>query len=342
MARAPIGVGIIGCGAIAQRRHAPEYDADPRCRLIGCTDFLPERRKELADAHHCKTFSTLNELLADPAIEAVSICTMNSTHTDTAIAALEAGKHVLIEKPMAMTANEAQAMLSAAEKVGKLLIPAHNQRLFPGHRKARDVLQSGMLGDVLSFESVFSHSGPENWCLDRKGAWFFDPEKAGLGVISDLAVHKADAVNWLLGMPFSHVACHSSGICRKLPGLHEHAEILCRTDSGITGVIRASWCNFGAEENKTDIFCRKGVLRINPCPGCDLRIETSDSLQELDLGGISTNEKQISSGVISAFLDAVLDGASPFADGRDGLLSAMFTDACSRSLKSGAFEALIS
>jgi len=342
MARIPIGIGIIGCGAIAQRRHAPEYDADPRCRLIGCTDFLPERSQELASTFKCRTFSTLDVLLADPDISAVSICTMNSTHADTAIAALEAGKHVLIEKPMAMTATEAKAMLNAAQKVGKLLIPAHNQRLFPGHRKAKDILQSGMLGDVLSFESVFSHSGPESWCLDRKGAWFFDPEKAGLGVVSDLAVHKADVINLLIGMPFSHVACQSSCICRKLSGLHEHAEILCRTETGITGVIRASWCNFGAEENKTDIFCRKGVLRINPRPGCDLRIESNGSVQELDLGGIATNASQTHSGVISAFLDAVLDGARPFADGRDGLLSAMFTDACSRSLKSGAFEALIS
>ncbi len=336
MEQNPIGVGILGCGAIAQRRHGPEYAADPRCKLIGCTDFLPQRAEFLAKSFGCRAFESAKALLACEEIAAVSICTRNLDHLPMALAALEAGKHVLIEKPMALTAADAEAMIAAAKKAGKMLIPGHNQRFFPGHIAARTLLASGELGEPVSFESIFAHPGPESWSLDKKGAWFFDPAQAGLGVISDLAVHKADAIRWVMGREITSLSCQTSHLCRSIPGLHEHAEILCKLEGGVTGFIRASWCNFGTEANKTNIYCKGGVLRINPRPGCDLEIDRGGRLESVDLGGIPTNRNQIASGVISGFLDAIL-GAEPFADWRDGLASARFTDACSAALKTGSF-----
>ena len=90
-----IGVGIAGCGAIAVRRHVPEYEANPNARIVGLFDVVAERAAELAAQHGAKSYHDFEEMLSDPEIDAVSICTANRFHAEMAIKALNAGKHVL-------------------------------------------------------------------------------------------------------------------------------------------------------------------------------------------------------------------------------------------------------
>ena len=96
-------VGVIGCGKIAQVRHIPEYLDNPDCQLVALFDLNAERTNELAAKYKCKAYTSYEELLNDPEVEAVSICTNNATHAAISIAALKAHKHVLCEKPMAIT-----------------------------------------------------------------------------------------------------------------------------------------------------------------------------------------------------------------------------------------------
>ena len=107
------GIGIIGCGKIAQVRHLPEYEQNPGARIAGLYDLNQERAQALAAQYGAKAYESYEALLADPAIDAVSICAANTAHAELTIAALRAGKHVLCEKPMATTLADCEAMAAA-------------------------------------------------------------------------------------------------------------------------------------------------------------------------------------------------------------------------------------
>ena len=124
-----------------------------------------ERAKQCAERYGGKAFSDHNELLNEMKPDAVSVCTPNVTHAPISIAAAKAGAHVLVEKPMAMSDEEAKQMIDAANEAGVYLMVGHNQRLMPPHVKAKEILESGRLGKVLTFRTSFG-------TRDRKaGAW---------------------------------------------------------------------------------------------------------------------------------------------------------------------------
>lgn len=112
-----IKIGVIGCGKISQVRHFPEYAAHPGAELAGYYDLNYERASRMAEQYGGTAYGTLEELLEDPQIDAVSVCTANNTHAAVTIRALEAGKHVLCEKPMAVTIDECERMVEAARKI---------------------------------------------------------------------------------------------------------------------------------------------------------------------------------------------------------------------------------
>ena len=124
-----LNIGIIGCGKIAQVRHLPEYEQNPGARIAGLYDLNQERAQTLAAQYGAKVYPSYEALLADPAIDAVSVCSANVSHAEITVAALEAGKHVLCEKPMATTLADCERMVSAAKKSGKRLMIDQNQRL---------------------------------------------------------------------------------------------------------------------------------------------------------------------------------------------------------------------
>lgn len=131
------GIGIIGCGKISQVRHIPEYLANPDARIVGLFDNNMERAAELAQKIGAKAYDTLDALLADPEIDAVSVCVANVAHCEVTVKALRAGKHVLCEKPMAITIEECELMVKTAEECGRKLMIGQNQRLAQAHAMAR-------------------------------------------------------------------------------------------------------------------------------------------------------------------------------------------------------------
>ena len=195
-----IRVGIIGCGKIAQVRHIPEYVANPHAEIRGFYDLNTKRAQELAEKYGGKAYDSYEALLADPDIDAVSVCAANHVHAEISIAALKAGKHVLCEKPMAISLEECEAMVQAAKDSGKYLMIGQNQRLAKAHSKARELIASGAIGKVLTFRTIFGHGGPETWSIDPgSNVWFFDRSKAAMGALADLGIHKTDMIQYVLG-----------------------------------------------------------------------------------------------------------------------------------------------
>ncbi len=340
-----LNIGIIGCGSIVQKRHAPEYAANPNCKIIAFSDPIAERVGAMAEEYDCKGYADYKDIINDPKIDAVSVCTANVSHASISIEALNAGKHVLCEKPMATTAAEAAAMLEAAKKADRLLVPAHNQRLFNSNVKAKKILDSGEMGRVITFRAAFKHRGPEAWSADKgKHTWFFKKSATNLGVLGDLGIHKLDLVRWILGERLTEVYAEMVTLDKKyndgaLIELEDNANIMCKTESGIIGTVETSWTNYSSDENYLVLYCEKGRLEVNTTPDKDIFIVMNNGeTASYSLGGISTNEKQISSGVIDAFVEAVLNVSASFATAADGYESIATVEACIKSAATGKKE----
>src|SRR5579871_4179758 len=341
----PVKYGFIGCGAIAQRRHLPEAAANSHSVVAALADPMGDRVEALAKQYGAKGYTDYKEMLKSADIDAVVVAGPNGLHAEQSIASLNAGKHVLCEKPMATTREDAKAMMAAAEKNRKYLMIGLNQRLMPPHVKAKEILQSGKLGKVLSFRTAFKHPGPEGWSVDAGKSWFFRKGQAFMGVCGDLGVHKADLMCWLLGQEFTDVGGFITTLDKrdpegKLIELDDNAYLTLKTDGGVIGSMILSWTNYGVEENYTVIYCQKGVLALGVDPTYGVVASYANGDRELHkVGEMSTNIKQVPSGIIDAFTTSILTNTEPEIDGEEGyksldvILTAMEAGHAGRILK---------
>ena len=191
-------VAVIGNGGISGV-HLRGYSLNPDVEIYALCDINEERLNRRGDEYHvdpARRFTDVNEMLAAcPEIEAVSVCTWNAAHAQCAIAALNAGKHVLCEKPMAMNADEARRMQEAAEKNGKLLMIGFVRRFGNDCAILKDFIDNGYFGDIYYAKATY---------LRRKGCpggWFGDKTRSGGGPLIDLGVHIIDLCRYLMGNP---------------------------------------------------------------------------------------------------------------------------------------------
>ncbi len=344
----PVKYGVIGCGSIAQHRHLPEAAANKDSKVVAVVDPVLDRVEEIAKKYGAKAYIEYREMLKSPDVDAVVVCGPNSTHAAMSIDALNAGKHVLCEKPMATTRADATAMIKAAEKNGKFLYIGMNQRLMPPHVRAKEILDGGKLGKVLAFRTSFKHPGPEGWSVDGGKSWFFKKGQAFMGVSGDLGVHKADLIRWLLNQPITEIGGYLTTLDKRDPEGHlidldDNAYLTMKTEGGIIGSMILSWTNYGAEENYTVIYCTNGVLSIGTDSTYGLIVDYRNGDREMHkLGAMSSNVKQVASGVIDSFTRNILQNKPPEVDGREGyraldvILTAMEASAQGKTLKVGA------
>lgn len=316
-------VAVIGCGSIAKHRHLPEYQNHNDVEIVAVCDTVAERAEVMAAQYGAKAFTDYKEAVNLDEVDAVSVCLPNYLHAPVSIFALNAGKHVLCEKPMATSKEEAEAMIAAAKANGKKLMIAHNQRFVASHRKAKEILESGKLGKVYSFRTTFGHPGPEGWSVDGAGSWFFNKEKAFIGAMGDLGVHKADLMRYLLG-EFSEVGSFIETNAKQNTEVDDNAVCILRTECGIIGTLTASWAYVSGGDNSTVIYGEKGTLRLEADPVYSLIEEYRDgSVVNHKLDKIQTNEAggQTTSGVINHFVESIFENKEPLISGEEGMKS---------------------
>lgn len=334
--------GIIGCGSICRYRHAPELAANPQAEIVAFCDIVPERAEEMVELYGGKAYTDYNDVIALDDVDAIVVCTPNYLHAPITIAALKAGKHVLCEKPMATSHEEAQEMIKAAKESGKFLMIGHNQRLMPPHVKAKEILDSGKLGRVLTFKTTFGHAGPEGWCVDKSlNTWFFKKDEAFVGAMGDLGVHKADLIRWLLGEEVVEVGAFVATLDKRyengeLIDVDDNATVILRTESGIIGNLVASWTYRGGEDNGTILYCEKGVMRIGYDPEWQVQVTYRNGEKEYyNVGAIATNEKQVTSYVSETFVDCIVNNRPPEISGEEGYKALKIILACLESNATG-------
>lgn len=188
-------VGVIGVGSISGV-HIQAYLKNKEVELVAFCDKNADRLKEKGELYGVtRLYPTHEELLANEDIDAVSICTWNNSHAEIAIAALEAGKHVLVEKPLSMTVAEAEAVEAAANKTGKVLQVGFVRRHGDNTKILKQFIDQGELGELYYAKASCIRR------LGNPGGWFSDKTRSGGGPLIDLGVHMIDVCWYMMGKP---------------------------------------------------------------------------------------------------------------------------------------------
>ena len=288
-----------------------------------------EKAQALAEQYGGTAYETVEDLLANPDIAAVSVCAANFAHAELTIAALNAGKHVLCEKPMAITLAECEAMVEAAKANGKYLMIGHNQRLAKAHAMARKLIVDGLIGDIVTFRTTFGHPGPETWSVDPGlNTWFFDKTRAAMGAMADLGIHKTDLIQFLTGQQVVRTTARVTTLDKKdaagnLIGVDDNAICIYEMSGGAFGTMTASWTYYGAEDNSTVLYGTKGIMRIYDDPAISIKVILADGGKiSYDVEAIQTNDNQTKSGVIDLWMESLVNDTAPEISG-ESALSAM-------------------
>jgi UDP-N-acetylglucosamine 3-dehydrogenase len=357
----PIRIGIIGAGAIAHYAFLPGF-AEPdsaQARIAmgdwyhnGCPNArvvaIASRTRAKADAlarefNIARVYDDWRELVRDEEIDAVCVTTPNDLHYEMTIAACRAGKHVFVEKPLALNLTQAREMVAAARENNVLLMVHQNQRFFPVHEIAKQILDARVLGPILSLRARWSHAGPEHW--SPEGAWFFDKTRAGHGALFDLGIHKFDLIRYLTGKEAAQVSALIGTLAKNIRVEDNGVAILQFTDATL-GVVEASWTS-APNENSIRLYGTRGFLQVLSDATYPLTIHFAqrDDAYDAQLpGGIWVNENifapripasSATGGMFRHFVECVATGRECIASGADNLKSFEMCLAAFESAESG-------
>ena len=339
-----IRVGVIGCGSIAKQRHGYEYHQNQNVEIAGFFDPLRERAQGLVDLYGGQIYEKAEVMISDASIDAISVCAANKYHADLSILALDHGKHVLCEKPMATNLLQCEAMVEAAKRNGKRLLIGQNQRLSPAHAEAKRLLKSGQLGRVITFQSTFGHAGPEMWSADKSAnTWFFKKDLASFGSMADLGIHKIDLILYLIDSPVKSVLSVMGTLDKTFEDgspieVDDNSQNILCFRNGAIGAVTTSWTHYGEENNSTVLYCENGILKLYADPEYSVIITWKNGevdRRKIDRMQTNTDAQQESSGVIDQFIHSVRTGLPSVLDAENVFESMKVVYACLRSAETG-------
>lgn len=349
MENGKIRIGVIGVGSISNE-HIQAYLKNPKAELYAFCDINEEQLKKMAKKYGVsRTFTRKEDMLALPELDAVSVCTWNSEHAPCTIAALDAGKHVLCEKPMAMTVEEAVAMKEAAERNGKLLQIGFVRRFGNDCAVLQDFIEKESLGEIYYAKATY---------LRRNGnpmGWFGDSSRSGGGPLIDLGVHVIDLTRYLMGNPrpisvygvtfrklgnrselkdkkdYVSVSATDHDIC----DVEDMATAMVRYENGAVLLVETSYSlNLKKPQGTIELFGTKGGARLDP----ELEMYTDINGYMADVNLCSPTALSFNGlfqQEIDHFADCILNGTPCRAPAEDGIQIMRILQAIYESAETG-------
>lgn len=249
---------VVGCGTAANHIHLPAL----RAAGVDVVAFA-SRSRSSAEAT-CASWGSgevedrWEEAVRRDDVDAVVVATPNAQHHAVAMAALGAGKHVLVDKPLACTVAGADEMVAAAERAGRTLMPFQSTRFAAPFVAAGAEVRGGAVGDVNGFRVAFGHAGPQAWA--PQATWFFDRAAAGGGCLIDLGVHAVDLLRAVTGDDVTHVTAMLNG---QAGDVETDAQLLVRLAGGAVGSVHASWSARPGPDHQLTVFGTEGTMHLD-------------------------------------------------------------------------------
>jgi predicted dehydrogenase len=349
-------VGIIGTGWIASA-HMESYLKMPDVEVVAGADLIPGKAKTFFEKYNMpevKTFTSHTEMLDSVELDAVSICTYNATHAECTIDALDRGIHVLLEKPMTVTLEEALDVIRAEKRSNKILSIGFQPRFDANMQMIKRIVESGELGDVYYIQTG---GGRRRGIPTPYGTSFIEEETAGIGALGDIGCYSLDMVLNAIGYPKPlTVSGYKSDFFGKDPsyypnhpeyakkfGVDDFAAAFVRLEGGIILDFRISWAMNMDTSGDTIILGTKGGLRIpstedwNGTIGGNLKIyhEIAGRQVETEIPAVNDDTSSLFDKKIRSFLDAIKNGGESPVPSSQILYNQAIIDGIAKSAEIG-------
>jgi len=333
-----IRFGIVGCGRIAPR-HAAALADNPRAKLVAVADILRNRALHFAQTYNAKPCFDYHDLLADPEIDCVNICTPSGLHAAMALEAFRAGKHVIVEKPMAMDPDDADRMINAARDAGRKLCVVLQNRYNPPMQDLQRALRAGKIGRVLLASVTVRWYRPQEYYED---GWHGTKAMDG-GALMNQSIHHIDALQWLMNEPVDTVFAYTGTLAHRMEA-EDVGVVVMRFASGALATVEGSTITFPQNlEASLAFFGEKGSLKVGGTAlnrkifwKIDGELEHEKELlihDEIDPPSVyGTSHTH----VIEDMIDAVLSDREPATNGSEGRKSLVLVTAMYESAKTGS------
>ncbi|MHA1277479.1 MAG: Gfo/Idh/MocA family protein [Candidatus Helarchaeota archaeon] len=315
-----IRVGIIGAGAVGYE-HIQNYTASGQAEVVAVVARTESHAKQAAEKFHIQSWYTdYHELLNRNDIDLVSICTPNYLHAKQTIDAAKAGKHILCEKPLATTLDDADRMITAARAANVFLMYPSHQRFVPVLENIKSILD--LLGPITYVRYRFAHEGPyTHWHALSNDKWFFKGEKSGGGVLLDLGPHALDLLIWYFGdIKTVHGALLST--FAKPTELEDTAILLYKFKSGVNVEMDTSWVSNPAF-NEFQIYGTRGTIQVDIWDRSPIRIlpvelKRNPRIEQLSFKGVLSEIIASKQKMAKYFVECVKNNEKPKMNGELG------------------------
>ena len=305
-----LNVAVIGCGSWG-RNHARVYKELQRSALLAVADVNESVAEEVGEMYNVDWYKDPDKVFDRPDIEAVSICTPSVTHADIALTAIKAGKHVLVEKPMTDTIDEAESLIRVAETQGVYLTVGFVERFNPAVNETVKKVSGGEIGDV-----ILAHARR----VSRR------PLRIGdVGVIKDLAIHDIDIVNQLFRSEAKEVFATAGNIAHQF---EDYANIIVRFEGNRNAFVETNWLT-PRKVRRLIVTGTKGLINVEYITQ-EITIENNQGIYQPFI-----ENKEPLWLELDGFVGSILEDRQPQPTGLDGLKALRICEAALKSAKTG-------
>jgi UDP-N-acetyl-2-amino-2-deoxyglucuronate dehydrogenase len=323
----PVGFGIVGCGMISNF-HARALEETRGARLVACFDQRTDAARKFAESAGCKPYDALDDMLRDPAVDAIGIATPSGAHMEPAVAAARAGKHVIVEKPLEITLRRCDAIIDACDKAGVKLATIFPSRFHDSSIKLKRAVDGGRFGRLTVGDAYVKWWRTQEYYDSGawRGTWALD----GGGALMNQAIHTVDLLTWLMG-PVAELISMTATLAHERIEVEDTAMAALRFENGALGVIQATTAAYPGYLKRIELHGTDGsaVLEEEDLKKWDFKKPTAadrriqeDMKKARSTGGGASDPAAIGhhghAVEFKDFVDAIQKDRTPSIDGREG------------------------